>query len=103
MSWLMETSFTLFSNSPISEALYQVMDALTMKYRDSGTTAMRSCGLKARYSVLSCVHRPMRSRGVDSVQTTGEQYACLQDATSAFDFGDNLDEQSGKKEILELT
>ena len=47
-------------NSPISEALYQVMDALTMKYRggwpmlvhrsadyarDSGTTTMCPCGL----------------------------------------------------------
>ena len=29
----METSLTLFWNSPKSEALYQVMDALTMKYR----------------------------------------------------------------------
>ena len=56
-------------NSPTSEALYQVMDALTMKYRggwprlvhlladyarDSGTTTMCPCGLKARYTVQSC-------------------------------------------------
>ena len=52
-----------------SEALYQVMDALTMKYRGgrprlvhlwadyarySGTTTMCPCGLKARYTVQSC-------------------------------------------------
>ena len=48
---------------------YQVMDALTMKYkggrpglvhlsaenaRDSGTITMCPCGLKARYTVQSC-------------------------------------------------
>ena len=69
ISWLMETSWTLFWNSPTSEALYQVMDALTMKYRggwprlvhlsadyarDSGTTTMCPCGLKARYTMQSC-------------------------------------------------
>ena len=30
------------------------------------------------------VHPPIRSRGLDSVQTTGEKAACLHDATSAF-------------------
>ena len=33
----------------------------------------------------------MRRRGLDSVQTTGEDVACLRDATSAFDHEDNLD------------
>ena len=69
ISWLIETSRTLFWNSPTSEALYHVMDALTMKYRggwprlvhlsadyarDSGTTTMCPCRLKARYTVQSC-------------------------------------------------
>ena len=42
------------------------------------------------------VHTPIRSRGLDSVQTTGEKAACLHDATSAFDHEDNLDGQSDK-------
>ena len=69
ISWLMGSSWTLFWNSPTSEALYQVMDALTMKYRGgwprlvhlsadyarhSGTTTMCQCGLKAIYAVQSC-------------------------------------------------
>ena len=80
-----ETSWTLLWNSPTYEALYQVIDALTMKYRggwprlvhlsadyarDSGTTTMRPCGLKARYTVQSCWP-----------QTTDEKAACLHDAT----------------------
>ena len=43
------------------------------------------------------VHPPMRSRGLDSVQTTGEKAACLHDATSAIDHEDNLDGQSDKQ------
>ena len=112
ISWLMETSWTLFWNSPTSKTLYQVMDALTMKYiggwprlvhlsadyaRDSGTTTMCPCGLKARYTCNRAVHPPVRSRGVDNVQTTGEKAACLHDATSAFDHEDNLDGQSNKQ------
>ena len=80
---MMEISRTQFWNSPTSEALYQVMDALTMKYRggwlrlvhisadyarDSGTTIMCACGLKARYTVQSCCLLLL-----DSVQTTGEK------------------------------
>ena len=42
-------------------------------------------------------HPPIRSRGLDSVQTTGEKAACLHDATSAFDPEDNLDGQSNKQ------
>ena len=60
---------SVLENSPTSEAAYQVMDALAMKYRggwprlmhlsadyarDSGTTTMCPCGLKARYTVQSC-------------------------------------------------
>ena len=40
------------------------------------------------------VHPPIRSRGMDSVQTTGEKAACLHDATSAFDHEDNMEGQS---------
>ena len=65
----METSRTVLWNSPTSEAVYQVMDALTMKYRwgwlklvhlsadcagDSGTTIMCQCGLKAKHNMQSC-------------------------------------------------
>ena len=39
----------------------------------------------------------MRSRILDSVQTTGEKAACLHDATSALDQEDNLDGQSDKQ------
>ena len=39
----------------------------------------------------------MRSRGLDSVQTTGKKAACLHDATSAFDHEDNLDGQTDKQ------
>ena len=64
----METSLTLFWNSPTSEALYQVTDAWTMKYRggwprlvhlsvdyarDYGTSTIVSCGL----------HQSMRDKG----------------------------------------
>ena len=43
------------------------------------------------------VHPPMRSRGLDSVQPTGEKAACLHDATSAFDHEYNLVGQSDKQ------
>ena len=46
---------------------------------------------------MRVVHPPMRSRGLDSVQTTGEKAACLHDATSVFDHEDNLDGQSDKQ------
>ena len=49
------------------------------------------------------IHPPIRSRGLDSIQTTSEKAACLHDATSAFDHGDNLDRKVTNKEILELT
>ena len=39
----------------------------------------------------------MRSRGLVSVQTTGEKAACFHGATSAFDHADNLDGQSDKQ------
>ena len=66
--------------------------------RDSGTTTTCSCGLKARYIPCNrAVYPPMRSRSLDSVQTTGEKAACLDDATSAFDHEDNLDGQSDKQ------
>ena len=39
----------------------------------------------------------MWSRGLDSVQTTGEKAARLHDATSAFDHEDNLDGQNDKQ------
>ena len=52
--------------------------------------------------IYHAVNPPIPSRGLDSVQTTGEKAACLHDATSAFDHADNLDEQSDK-DILERT
>ena len=103
----METSCTLFWNSPTTEALYDIMDALTMKYRggwprlmhrsadyarDSGITTMCACGQD-----IPCCPPSIRSRGLDSVQTTGEKAACLHDATSVFDQEDNLDGQSDKQ------
>ena len=48
--------------------------------RDCGTTTMCPCGLKARYAVQSCCPPLIRSRGMDSVQTTGEKAAFLHDA-----------------------
>ena len=47
--------------------------------------------------MLSCCPSPLRSRGLDSVQTTGEKATCIHDATSAFNHEDNLDGQSDKK------
>ena len=58
--------------------------------------SMRVKGKIYRAIVLS-VHLPIRSRDMDSVQTTGEKAACLHDATSAFDHEDNLDGQSDKQ------
>ena len=49
------------------------------------------------------VHPPIRNRGLDIVQTTGEKAACLHDATSAFDHEDTLEGQSDKQVILERT
>ena len=112
ISWLMETSWTMFWNSPTSEALYQVMDALTMKYRgrprlvhlsadyarDSETTTMCPCGIKTiYYTVQSCC--PPSYTEPRPGQCTDDRWkaACLRDATSAFDHEDNLDGQSDKQ------
>ncbi len=62
--------------------------------RDSGTTTMCPCGSSHDILCNRAVHLPIRSRGLDSVQTTGETVACLHDATSAFNHEDNLDGQS---------
>ena len=43
------------------------------------------------------IHLTIRSRGLDSVQTTGEKAACLHDATSVFDHEANLEGQSDKQ------
>ena len=56
----------------------------------AGTTTMCPCGLKARYTCNRAVHPRIRSRGMDSVQTTDDKAACLHDATSAFDHEDNI-------------
>ena len=51
-----------------------------------------------KYILCSCaVHPPIWSRGLDSVQTTGEKAACIQDATSAFDHEYNLVGQIDKQ------
>ena len=108
----METSLTLFSNSTTSEVLYQVINALTMKYRGR---CPRLVHLSADYaprhwnnqhvSMLvkgkRSVHPPLRSRSQDTVQTMGEKAACLHDETSAFDHEKNLDGNVTKKEIPE--
>ena len=109
---MVETSLTLFSNSTTSEVLYQVINALTMKYRGR---CPRLVHLSADYaprhwnnqhvSMLvkgkRSVHPPLRSRSQDSVQTMGEKAACLHDETSAFDHENNLDGNIKKKEIPE--
>ena len=60
-----------------------------------GTTIMGPCGVKARYILCNrAVHPPVWSRGLDSVQMTGDKAAWLHGATSAFEHEDNLDEQS---------
>ena len=66
--------------------------------RDSGTTTMCPCGLKAKYTVQPCCP-PLYtwSRGLDSVQPTGEKAACRHDATSAVDHKDNMYGQSEKQ------
>ena len=49
---------------------------------------------------MSChrtIHTPIGSRGLDSVQATGENTACLHGVISAFDHEDNLDGQSDKQ------
>ena len=90
--------------------------ALTMKYRggwprlmhisadyarDSGVTTMCPCWLKARYTVQSCYPsfytEPRPGQCTEWLQTTSEQAACLYGAISAFDYEDNLDEQSDKQ------
>ena len=112
------SDLTLFWNSPTSEALYQVTDALTTKYRgewprlvhlsadyarDSGTTTMftilymRVKGNNIYRAIVLSTLLYGAERGLDSVQTTGEKAACLHDATSAFDHEDNLDGQSDKQ------
>ena len=66
--------------------------------RDSGTTTMCPCGLKARYTVQSCCPPSYTElRPGQCTQSTGEKAACLHDATSAFDHEDNLDGQSDKQ------
>ena len=108
ISWLMETSWTLFWNSPTLEALYQVKDALTMKYRggwprlvhlsanyarNSGTTTMCPCGLKARYTVQSCC--PPSYMEPRPGQCTDDRWkSCM---PSWCDHEDNLDGQNDKQ------
>ena len=49
------------------------------------------------YSAIVLSSFTIRSRGLDSVQTTGKNVACLYDVTSAFDHEDNLDGKSDKQ------
>ena len=53
--------------------------------------------MRVKGKIYRAVHPPIWSRGLDSVQTTGEKAACLHGATSAFDLEDNLDGQSDKQ------
>ena len=71
-----------------------------MKYRGGWPRLVHLSADYATYSGTTtnrAVHPPIRTRGLDSVQTTGEKAACLHDATSAFDHEDNLDGQSDKQ------
>ena len=52
--------------------------------RDSGTTTLSPCGLKARHTVNRAGLPPIRNRGLHSVLATGEKEVCLHDAPSAF-------------------
>ena len=58
---------------------------------------MCQCGLKQDIPCNRAALPPIRSRGLDNVQTTGEKAACLRGATSAFDHEDNLDGKSDKQ------
>ena len=48
-------------------------------------------------AVLIFLCHTKRSRGLDSVHSTGEKAACLHDATSPFDHEDNMAGQSDKQ------
>ena len=67
--------------------------------RDSGTTTMCPCGLKARYAVQSCCPPSYTEPRPGQCTDYRWKAACLYDATSAFDHEDNLDGQSDKKRI----
>ena len=63
-----------------------------------------SMRVKGKITCNCASHPPIRSRGLDSVQTTCEKAACLHDATSAFDHEDNLDvDKVANNVILERT
>ncbi|KAK2189645.1 hypothetical protein NP493_101g09070 [Ridgeia piscesae] len=55
--------------------------------------------MRVKGKIYRAVHPPIRSRGLDSVQTIGEKAACLHDATSAFDHDDNLEGKVANKDI----
>ena len=61
--------------------------------RDSATTTMCPCGLKARCTVQSCSPPSYTEPRLGQCKKA----ACLHDKTSAFDHEGNLDEQSDKK------
>ena len=88
------------------------MDALTMRYRggwprlvhlssdyvrDSGTTTMCPCGLKARYAVQSCCPPSYTEPRPGQCTDDRGKTACLHNVPSAFDHEDNLDGQSDKQ------
>ena len=88
--------------------------------RDYGTTTTCPCGLKARYTLL-WPYVPLGTKRISEedtmqscwppsyteprpgqcIRTTGEQTACIHDATSASDHEDNLDGQSDKQGSME--
>ena len=101
----METSLPLFWNSPTSEALYEVMCALTIA---------SACFGRLRQRLWNNPHVSMRVKGkiyhevVLSILLCGaeawtvyrrqvKRVACLHDAISAFDHEDNLDRQNVKQ------
>ena len=58
--------------------------------RDSRTITCVHAGSRQHIPCNRAVHPLIRSRRLDSVQTTGEKAACLHDATSAFDYMDKV-------------
>ena len=103
----METSWTLFWNSPTSEALYQVMDALTMKYR-GGWPRLVQLFSRLRHILWSTHHAAMRVKGnmycaivIPTFLYGAETWTLYRrqekHSTSAFDHADKLYGQCDKQ------
>ena len=85
----------------LSKKSYQALSILVIPIHEKiASGPWTTCVHAGKRQDIPCnraVHPPIRSRGLDSVQTTGEKAACFHDATSALDHEDNLDGQSDKQ------